>query len=182
MDNLEPFSIKLFNGKNIGTYEYKFEVGDTFFDNFQDSLIKKGDYEVNLVVDIRDRIIILDFEIKGEYSAVCDRCLVDIRIPSEIEHRILLKYGALSGYDEELDLDDVIYIEEGTRVYNVAGIIQQLIVLSKPMSNLYDCENDPNPKCDFKMLEYIDNVSEEVEEEEDDINPMWEDLKKIFLK
>ncbi len=181
MDYLEPFSIKLFNGKNVGSFDYQYKIDNRFFDCFEDSLIKEGNYDVDLKVDISERMIILNFDIEGEYSAICDRCLVDITIPSSISYRVFLKYGILEEDNEDNDFDDVIYIEEGSRRYNVANIINQLIALSRPMSNLYDCENDPNPKCDFKMLEYLNNAEKD-DGEENDSNPMWDDLKNIFSK
>jgi len=180
MDYLERFSIPI-KGMNLGIHEYLFDIDNEFFSNFENSLISEGEYEVKVNCDKKERMYILNFEISGTYSSKCDRCLTKIEIPSLIDYKIFLKYGIAGKDFIAKDSDDVIYIDEGDFKYNLSGIIHQLIILSLPFTNTYDCENDPNPKCDFEMLEYLEGEKEKItNDEEIVINPIWEKLKKDF--
>jgi uncharacterized metal-binding protein YceD (DUF177 family) len=181
MDYLERFSIPI-KGMSVGVHEYQFIVDKEFFKHFEDSQISDGDYSVKVQVDRKERIIILNFEISGEYVSKCDRCLAIIKVPSLLDYTVYLKSGSDkdSGVKE---VDDVIYIYEEDFNFNLSPVIHQLIMLSMPWSNTYDCENDPNPKCDFKMLEYLEGeIEDEKSENEEFINPVWEKLKKDFNK
>ena len=178
MDYLERFTIPV-KGMNVGIHEYQFYIDNEFFNHFEDSLIKKGEYDVKVLVDRKERIIVLNFEITGTYRSKCDRCLAIIDIPSLIDYKVYLKYGMAV---DKKELDDIMYINEEDSSFNLSNIIHQMIILSLPMSNTYNCENDPNPKCDFEMLEYLENQEIIEKNEEDTINPVWEQLKKDFNK
>lgn len=180
MGYLEHFAIPI-KGMNIGIHEYQYLIDNEFFDNFEDSLIEEGKYEVNVQVDRKERITILNFQITGDFTAKCDRCLTKIDIPSLIDYKVYLKYGTVDDVKHK-ELEDVVYILEEDHSFNLADIIHQLIMLSLPLSNTYDCENDPNPKCDFEMLKYLEVEIEDIKNEEQTINPIWDQLKKDFNK
>ena len=181
MDYLEGFSIPI-KGISIGVREYQFSIDNKFFNYFEDSLISVGNYKVNLFLDKRERMFVLNFEISGVFDSKCDRCLAKINIPSLIDYKVFLKFGIVEKNKKSKEIDDVIFIDEGDFSYNLSNIIHQLIMLSMPLSNTYDCENDPNPKCDFEMLDRLEVEDIEVENEEDTISPIWEKLKKDFNK
>lgn len=163
---------------NPGVHEFRFDIDNEFFSNFENSLVSKGIYDVKLTCDKKERMFILDFEISGRYHAACDRCLAQIEIPSQLEYTFYLKYGLIGEQSEIREIDDVIFIDESEYKYNLANIIYQMIVLSLPYQNVYDCENDPDPKCDFKMLEKLEN---EIEIKNENVtNPVWDKLKDFY--
>jgi len=170
MDYFEQFNIPV-KGMNTGIHEYFFDIDNEFFNGIKDSLISEGDYKVKLKCDKRERMLVLDFEISGTYKAICDRCLANIEIPTLIDYTVYLKYGFTSGENND---SDVIFIDENDHIYNLTDMIYQIITLSMPMQSLYDCQNDPNPRCDFEMLKRLENQKEET-----NINPIWAKLKNI---
>ncbi len=177
MDYLERFTIPV-KGMNNGVHEFRFDVDNEFFSYFENSLISQGNYEVKLICDKKERMFILNFEISGNYIAACDRCLAQIEIPSLIDYTFYLKYGLPEQVNGIQELDDIIYIDENEYKYNLANVIYQMIVVSMPYQNVYDCENDPKPKCDFKMLEKLEN--EEKTEVKNVNNPIWDKLKDFY--
>jgi uncharacterized protein len=175
MNHRDIFSIPL-KGMNHGLHEYNFEVESAFFQSVENSLISEGKFNIKVVNDIREDMYVLDFEVQGTFKAPCDRCLVTIDVPCKTEYRIFLKF---SGSESELFDDednDIIYVDEKENRFDLSNLFYQLIVLSMPLSNTYDCENDKNPKCDFVLLEKLQN-SESIEQ---DINPELNKLKDIF--
>ena len=160
MNRFLPFDLPVF-GLEPGIHRYQFELEDDFFAGFDASPIEKGKYVVALELDRRDNEFLLDFDIQGSFIGPCDRCLAEIDVPSSIRKMIWVKYGQNPGDGREDE--DLLYIEERQHIFNVAGLIHELIILSMPLVNRYDCENDPDPKCDFRVLEYLRQVSAEPE-------------------
>lgn len=177
MKYLDQYSIPL-KGMNKGVREYLFDIEKEFFKHIEDSLISDGNFAVRINCDKRDNMFILDFEIRGTYSAPCDRCLAVIDIPCNLDYTIYLKTG-ISEIEAEtlIGEDDIVMIDERDSSFNLTGIIYQLIVLAMPLSNRYDCENDPEPKCDFTFLKQYESKASKSKETN---NPVWDSLKDIF--
>ncbi|HAQ38907.1 MAG TPA: hypothetical protein DCX89_06920 [Saprospirales bacterium] len=153
MRNFDQFGIPVF-GLKPGLRRFEFEVDDDFFKSFESNPIQSGNYKIIIDFDKRDNEFLLQFGIRGTFESPCDRCLADIRVPSEINKLIWVKY---TDKENEVDFeDDIIFIEKETHWFNVAELINELIILSIPIVKRYDCENDLNPKCDFKVLSYLE--------------------------
>lgn len=175
MDHLKQFEIPVQSLRN-GMHDYSFELDSTFFEHFEESPVKKGKYQVKLELDKRENEFLLIFDISGSFESPCDRCLADIDVSSAIKKLIWVKYSedkAGQDYDEK-----VIYISGSEHSFNVAGLIYELIVLSLPLVRTYDCANDANPKCDFKVLSYM-TEEEESESEEDNNSTLGDQLRKL---
>lgn len=175
MNHKDIFSIPL-KGMNHGLHEYNFEVDSEFFQSIENSLISEGKFNIKLVNDIREDMFVLDFDVKGTFKAPCDRCLVTIDVPCKNEYRIFLKFSDFGDELNDDEDDDIIYVDEKENRFDLSNLFYQLIVLSMPLSNTYDCENDKNPKCDFVLLEKLQNT----ESIDQDINPELNKLKDIF--
>lgn len=160
MDYLDQYEIPIQSIQN-GLHHFNFEVDQAFFSCFEETPIKEGFYNTELVLDKRDNEFLLNFEIEGFFKAPCDRCLAEIEIPAKIKKLIWVKYS-MDGEKEAND-EDIIFIAEDDEGFNVGSLLYELIVLSIPMVMRYDCENDENPKCDFKVLAYLDKGSKESE-------------------
>ena len=163
MDRFLPFELPVF-GLEHGLHEFHFEVDDAFFSGFEQSPVERGRYDVKLELDRRENEFVLDFDIRGSFSGPCDRCLADIDVASSIRKIIWVKYGTQSSQDQPDE--DLVIIDESEHFFNVAGLIHELIILSLPLVNRYACENDPEPKCDFKVLAYLDQERDESESNE----------------
>lgn len=173
MDNLDHFGIPV-HGIHYGLHNFEFEMDKSFFNCFEESPIQEAEYKALVRCDKKENEFILDFSIEGVFRAPCDRCLADIFIPSAIEKRIWVKYseGERSNENEE-----IIYIEETEHIFNVAELLYELIILSIPIVKRYDCENDTNPKCDFKVLSYL--KQEQQESDSNSIADKFKDLRNL---
>jgi uncharacterized metal-binding protein YceD (DUF177 family) len=158
MDYLDQFELPIQSLQN-GLHHYDFELDQDFFECFEDSPIREGIYKVSLDLDKKSTEFVLNFDIKGYFEGPCDRCLADIEIPSSVQKLIWVKFkDELEGEDHD---DDVIYISSSNHSFNISKLVYELIILAIPIAKRYDCENDPNPKCDFKVLAFIqDNDNE----------------------
>lgn len=176
MNHLRQFTIPI-QGLKIGIHEYNFSIGDKFFSHFEDSPIQQGTFEVKFLIDIREDMLVLTFDFEGSIKTDCDRCLAGIDLPIEGNEDLIIKYAEES--DDEID---IVYIERGAAELNVATYIYEYICLAMPVTNIYNCEDEPENVCDLKMLDYLENKtteeSEEIKENESSNSP-WDELKNF---
>src|SRR3546814_12271110 len=90
LNPLKDFVIQ-FAGLKNGGHEFDFKVGDEFFDQFDYSIIKKGNLEVHMELDKRERMLVLDIAISGTVELVCDRCLDTFDYPLETRQQQKVK-------------------------------------------------------------------------------------------
>ncbi len=173
MSILEHFSVPYIGIKD-GLHQYRFKADSRFFAMFDNSPIIDGDFDIIANINKRSGLSELDFEIDGYASALCDRCLVDIRLPISSRNHMLVKVSNKISED-----DEVIFIREDHSHLDLSQIIYEFIVLAMPLMNIYDCENEEPRKCDMSVLK---KLSEDViEDTEPTINKIWEYLKDINL-
>lgn len=161
-------------GLYIGMHQYKFQLTDAYFDMFTHSLVKKGSFEVNLELEKKPSMLVLDFDVNGYFQAPCDVCLKQIQIPVQAAERYLIKFSADDGQS-----DDVLYLDHDDSELDVSELILETIQLHLPLMNKIDCEENDYKDCDRSMLSFLDG---NVDPEEEEKNDIWGDLKNIKLK
>ena len=171
MKALRVFSIPI-KGLGIGKHSFEYKLESDFFKNFEDSEIKSGSYSIQVELDKQIRMMEFNFFIQGYFEANCDRCLEEIKIPTKSNDRLLVKLEA----ETEEESEEVIYIDDNEQDFNLAPFIYEFIHLSKPLKNVIDCEENDFEHCDQNVLDKM-----EFEEERNDNDPMWDQLKNIEL-
>lgn len=172
MQPLEQFSIPIKKIKS-GIHQFDFQLDKTFFKSFKDSMVQDGTFNVQLEVDKRPDMFVLDFEFTGTVKTTCDRCLVDIDLPVEGKEQLIVKLA-----EEPSEEDEIIYITDRLIKFNVAKYIYEYVSLSLPIVKVYDCENDDPIPCNETILDILDPEERE-EPEEKQVNPIWDELKKL---
>lgn len=152
-------------GLRTGTHQFSFEVDKSFVDQFEDSPVPDAKVQVQLEMDKRSTMMVLDFSLQGTVESTCDRCLATIQLPIQGNQQLVVKY---SETEQEEDAD-VIYIHPEQSELNVAHYVYECMVLSIPIIKAYeDCDLEDNPPCDFEMLDRLDeNALYDVDEEDE---------------
>lgn len=171
-DLKSEFSLPI-KGLIDGMHQFSFQVNDSFFDMYTESLVRKGSFEVKLNLEKKPSLLVLDFETDGFIHVPCDRCLKSIDIAVSAEEQYLVKYA-----DEDIRNEEVIFIQTDTSHVNVADMIYEMIQLHLPLINVKDCDEDDYKDCDQDMLDYLDMNDTPEDKEGYDI---WGDLKNIKL-
>lgn len=169
MNAFVAYSIPV-QGLKIGIHHFEFKIDSAFFSRFEDSPVKEGAVRFHLQFDKRPDMFILDFELAGYVKAECDRCTATIDLPLEDNRELIVKYGEAEGEDE----DEVVFISREASEFNVAKYLYEFTVLALPITNTYDCENDPHPPCNFEVLRFLSNDASAKK-----TNPVWDALKEI---
>jgi len=169
-----------FKGLHEGTYEYNYLINKKFFSTIEGSMYEDGNINVKLTFSKSMQMLILDFNIAGTVSSICDNCLESVEVPFICKEKICVKFG--DEYDEPSE--DVIILPFNEHEIDVSKIIYDLIVTSLPIRHLHNPNNNSKNGCNKEMLKKISEYS--VFEphigigKEDYSDPRWDKLKNII--
>ena len=71
LKSLRDFLIP-FTGLKLGKHQFEFIINDTFFDEFEYSLVKKANLVCQVEMEKQETMLILNFQISGTIDASCD--------------------------------------------------------------------------------------------------------------
>lgn len=173
MDRLDNYDIE-FTGLKTGKHEFRFEIGEAFFQLFE---TEQEFTDPKIVADILldKHTTFMEFLIKthGTVRLVCDITSESFEHAIENEIKILVKQG--EEYDDSNE--DVITIPHQDHAFNIAQLVYEEVMLSVPMKKI-------SPNVTDEDLELLDRFSpqlpDEVEDKTDhEVDPRWEALKKL---
>ena len=154
-----------------GRHEFQYQIDDSFFELFDYSLVDKGSLTVDVLLDKEASFISLIFEFRGSVELTCDRSLDPFDFEMSTKQEIVLKFG-----DEAREVsDEMEIIPFKTQNINVARYIYELISVQIPMKKLH-----PRYKDDLAEDQII--FSSDDEERENQVDPRWNQLKKLKNK
>lgn len=164
-------------GLKIGVHEFTFDITDSFFEQFEYSLIQQGDVHVAFRLDKKETMLVGDFDIKGVVRAACDSCTDLAEVKIEGSYQLVFKFDNEPSDDESLV---VLYPEEFE--IDLTNHIFELITVSLP-SRLVHKEGECNQEMMDLINEYSYHSSPSEPEEDDDsdenVDPRWDALKKL---
>ncbi|MDX2133985.1 MAG: DUF177 domain-containing protein [Saprospiraceae bacterium] len=171
MDAFVAYSIPI-QGLKYGVHRFAYDVDKAFFAHFEGSPLEEAEVHVDLALDKRSDMLLLDFALQGTVRTECDRCTAPIRLPVNDQRQLVVKYGDANGEAE----DEVVFIQRETHDFNVAKYLYEFTVLAMPYIRAYDCENDDPRPCNMEVLEHLQNIAREAD------YPAWDALKDFKEK
>ena len=169
-----------------GRNEFNFTLTKQFFVNMESAEVRDSDIAVDLIVDNKGEYYDFDFKVNGTLTIVCDRCLDDLEIPVDTEYHIVVKYG--EEYNDASD--EVLEIPQNENSLNVAYMLYDTVMLAIPIKHVH-----PTGKCNRAMSQILrqhraediedgellegEGVYDEGGESAADIDPRWEQLRKL---
>jgi uncharacterized metal-binding protein YceD (DUF177 family) len=175
--------IKLTNG----SHHYQFDIDSSFFSEFENSFIEKGDLKVNLELTKSETMIQAGFFIEGNIELTCDRTLETFDEPISVHENLIFKYG-----EDFAELsEDIITIPRDLPTLNISQFVYEFIGLAVPMKKLHprfraEMEEALEDEETEGILIYSTGGDEEetedensIPDEEDKKDPRWEILNKL---
>ena len=158
------------------TETFEFSLQDKFFKDFKSSEWENG--RVNVVADVIKRPdgITIDFEMKGELTVLCDRCLDAFARPVQFSQRLFVKYGQ---EPKELD-DNVVVISREENQIDMGKYFYEYLVLSMPVKRVHPNRMNGESGCNREMIEKLEQhiMKNNIE----DTDPRWDALKRLIDK
>jgi uncharacterized protein len=168
-----------FKGLKEGKHQYEFDIDDKFFDEFENSEVKKGSVKAEVILNKQSTLMSLQMTVKGDVELLCDRCLENYIQEVENKSDMYIKFGSEA---EEMS-DEVIVITSDQNQLNVAQYLYELVILGLPIKHVHPDDEDGNTTCDPEMIEklneyLVDDIKSE--EEEEPVDERWSELKKLL--
>lgn len=158
----------------IGTHTFEYRLGKGFFAEMESSDILDADLDVALTVVHKSDVYDMTFDITGDITLECDRCLDEMQQPIDVEYHIVVKYG------EEYcdDSDEVIEIPENENYFDVAPLIYDTVSLEIPIMHVHP-EGECNQEMDAMLNQLEVGTGSEEESDVQEIDPRWAKLKEL---
>jgi uncharacterized protein len=160
-------------GLKEGQHTFDFEIDKAFFEQFDESEVKEGSLVANVVMEKRSTHLDLIISISGNVRICCDRCLEMFLQPVDCENRLLVKFGKSI---EDID-PDILSLPFGEQELNLQQHFYEFIILALPIKRVHPIDSKGRSTCDPEMLKKLDEL---IVEEEPDIDPRWDELKKLM--
>ncbi len=173
MDKLKDYDIA-FKGLKDGKHQFHYTINESFFEEIEDSVIEKGSFEVDVMMNKKSQMLELDFIIDGNVQSICDNCLGELTIPVSYEGKLYVKFGIV--YDEPSDEIIVLPYEEDS--LNVSQLIYEYIVVSMPLRSVHEDTESCDPDMQARLTEFSAE-SHKDDSTDEAIDPRWEALKKL---
>ena len=169
MNAFVPYSIPI-QGLKTGEHRFEFNLDDAFFALFEGSPVQSGSIDVEVELEKRSDMLLFDFVFSGTVKAECDRCTAQIDLPVEDNRQLIAKYGS----EEIEEEDEVVFIDREASEFNLAKYLYEFVVLALPITNVYDCQDEVNPPCNFEVLKHLSS-----DEPGEKRSSVWDELKNL---
>lgn len=167
MSSTSPFIIPI-HGLSTGTHRYDLEVEESFFEDHEESEIEKGSGKVELLLHKTERMLQLEFYIKGAVELPCDRCGIPFDQLLELRKKLYMKFGERS-YEKG---DDLEVLGNDVHELDLSRHIYEFFHLALPLKRVHE-----EGSCDEEALQRLKD--HQTREGSDGVDPRWEELKKL---
>ena len=169
-----------FTGLKDGIHEFHYQLDKSFFDLVEYSEILDADLEVNLKLEKKPNMMIVEFEMAGKVKVSCDRCTEDMMLSISGSDDVIYKFG--EGFSED---EKIILIDPNDVEIDVKHPLYEFSILQLPAKKIH-----PEGECNQEMIDALDNylmvdekeVENQVNDDDDsdeDIDPRWNALKDL---
>lgn len=160
-------------GLKEGHHFYDFEIGNNFFEEFEESEIKEGDLSVRVELDKRSSHFDLVVKISGQVRICCDRCLEMFFHPLECENKLLIKFGKV--WDDSDP--DIIIVPADEPELDIRQYLYEFVYLALPIKRIHSPDATGASTCDPEMLQ---KLNQHIVNENKLNDPRWDELKKLI--
>jgi len=160
-------------GLNNGEYRQVFEIKDKFFEAYEGSEVKAGEFIVNTLVVLRglDRKITINIE--GTITnLLCDYCAKRLECAISTTLNFVIKES-----EKKIEsTDEIIYVLPNQYQVDIDHLIFEMINLSIPNKRTHNKSEQKDGRCDKEMLELMEEYATKTNNK---IDPRWEVLNKL---
>ena len=171
MEKLSKYKIHL-TALGEGVHAFEYELGQEFFEAFEHPVVQGAHIHVNLNLDRKEHMLVLDFTFKGTLHVECHRCLKEFEMEVDLRKALIVK---LTGSPEDAD-DDSVVLADNTHEFSIAQHMYDFISLSLPIKVVHPLDAKGKSTCDPKAIKQIEKFMLKEELHND---PRWEILKNI---
>lgn len=175
-----------------GTHKFEYQLNNDYFKKIDSPEVQKGN--VNALVKLKKTgtAYELNFHLEGIVLIPCDRCLDEMEQSITYKGNLYVKFG--NDYAQESD--EIVIIPESEGEINIAWFLYEFIILSIPVKHVHppgSCNKVMTSKLKKHLIHKVsdeddydapvddldDDLSIEIEPDEKETDPRWDELKNI---
>ncbi|MBU2926663.1 YceD family protein [Winogradskyella psychrotolerans] len=176
MKALKSYTIP-FVGLKVGMHHFDFQIDNTFFQHFEYDEFNAVDVKIDLEFEKKSTLMELCFSAEGTVNVNCDITNEPYSQAINDDFKLVVKFG--NAYND--DNEAILILPHGEYEINVAQYIYELIILAVPIKRVHPGIEDGTLQSDIlsKLEELSPNVDDK-EKSSEDIDPRWNNLKKLL--
>jgi len=164
-----------FAGLKQGKHQFKYEVDNTFFENFEFEEFNSSSILIDAQLDKRNTIMDLLLKATGSVNVNCDVTNEPFDLAVDTSMDLVIKFGDAFNDDNE----ELLILSHGDYEFNISQYVYEMLVLSMPQKRVHPGVEDGSLESDvLDKLEEL-SVSSPEEKSNKEIDPRWEALKKL---
>lgn len=169
-----------FLGLKTGKHTFEFQIDNRFFENYNYSDFNSINAKAVVLLNKKSTLLELNIEFKGIANVPCDVTDTDFDMPIEGKLDLIVKFGDSFNNDH----DEIVIIPFTEHQINISQYLYEIMVLAIPQKRVHPGIEDGT--LDSEALDYLgynEDIEEDeldIEEENNEIDPRWEKLKKLL--
>jgi uncharacterized metal-binding protein YceD (DUF177 family) len=164
-----------FFGLKEGNHKFEYKIDKQFFESYNYDEFIDADFTVVLDFTKKSTLLELHFSFEGSGTVACDVTNEPFQLPMTGTLDLVVKFGEAYNDDNE----EVLILPHGEHQMNVSQYIYEMIVLAVPLKKQHP--GIAAGTLDSEILKKLDELSPDKHKESNDIDPRWEDLKKLII-
>ncbi len=164
-----------FFGLKEGKHTFEYKIDKQFFESFNYDEFLDADFTIVLDFIKKSTLLELHFEGQGTGTVACDVTNEPFELPLKGALGLVVNFGEEFNDDNE----EVLILPHGEHQLDLSQYMYEMIVLAVPLKKMHPGIADGSLKSD--ILNKLEELSPEKNKEIDEIDPRWEDLKKLLI-
>jgi DUF177 domain-containing protein len=176
MKQLKDYTIQ-FVGLKQGEHCFEYKIDKKFFEHFEYDEFNDTKLDVKIVLNKKATLLELHFEASGTINVNCDLTNEPFNQQINNDFNLVVNFGEVFNNENE----DILILPYAEYEINLAQYIYELIVLSVPFKKVHPGVKDGT--LDSDILDKLEELSPkrlEDKNENEDIDPRWNTLKKLL--
>ena len=176
MKQLKDYTIQ-FVGLKQGEHCFEYNTDKKFFEHFEFNEFNDAKLDVKVVLNKKTTILELHFEVSGTINVNCDLTNEPFNQQINSDFNLVVNFGEAFNNENE----NILILPYAEYEINISQYIYELIVLSVPFKKVHPGVEDGT--LDSDMLDKLEELSPkglEDKNENEDIDPRWNTLKKLL--
>ena len=171
----EEFKLRI-SGVELGKHSFSINCNNRFFELAEIPDLQEGDVNLQIEMEVSEKMITLDFDFNGYVMLPCDRCLEPVRVNLNFDEHLLVKL--VPQVEEMQQEDDMWVVNENEYELDVFHFVYESIMLALPIQVIHPDDENGNSTCNPEILKIMTEHSPDTKKE-GEIDPRWEALKKL---
>lgn len=163
-----------FVGLSQGEHVFEYEIGDSFFENREGSLVTKANVHATVILH-KSGAMQLEISLKGTLQAECVRCLDNLEIPVDAHYNLLVRQVEHPNHED--DDEDAIHIGVTASDIDLEPQLYDFLSLQVPLNPVHADNADGEPSCTGEVTKLIQRPEPPASEEDG----RWDALKNLKM-